>query len=166
MITLGRGFALCFLSLAVSCTRPQAAPDTSAADRSAIDVALESFLAGMRASDCNALLGLLATDVVIVPPNMPPASGPDGFRSWCESVFSQVKTKAVTIANRDVTIAGDWGIEHGSFEWTVVPAAGGADVRDQGNFVAIYHRQADGSWKLARDIWNSSLPVPALATAR
>lgn len=166
MIALGRRLSIWSLLLAAACATPQAAPDTSAADRSAIDAGHEAFLAGMRANDCNALLAVLTADVVFVPPNTPQANGPDAVRSWCESTFAQVKTKAVAVSNRDVTVAGDWGIEHGVFDWTVVPAAGGGDMADQGRFVAIWRRQADGSWKLARDIWNSALPVPVPAAAR
>jgi ketosteroid isomerase-like protein len=92
---------------------------------------------------------------------MPRTTGLEGARSWCESTLGQVRTTAVTISNRDVTIAGDWGLEHGDFDWTVAPVAGGAEARDQGSFVAIWQRQADGSWKLARDIWNSAIPIPA-----
>lgn len=148
------------LLLVVACAGPQAATDT-AADRAAIDVGHEAFVAGMRAADCNALLALLTRDAVVTPPNAPEATGVEGVRAWCEPTFSQVKSKSMAISNRDVTVAGDWGIEHGDFDWTVVPVAGGGEIRELGRFVAIWQRQPGGSWKLARDIWNSELPLPA-----
>ncbi len=135
----------------------------AATDRAAIDQGHEAFLAGMRANDCNALLPLLTEDVVFAPPNAPTATGRDGVRQWCEPVFKQVKTSGVTVSDRDVVVAGEWAIEHGNFDWALAPIAGGAELREQGRFVAIYRRQSDGSWKLARDIWNSSLPLPAAA---
>lgn len=154
-------FPLLTLVVLLACS-PRA-PDeraTAAADRSAIDSAHEAFLAGMRANDCDALLRLLTNDVVFAPPNMPAATGLDGVRGWCQPIFTQVKTTAVSVSGRDVVVAGDWAIEHGDFDWTVAPVGGGPEQRDQGKFVAIWRRQADGSWKVARDIWNSSLPVP------
>ena len=151
------------LLLVVACAGPQAAPDT-AADRAAIDAGHEAFVAGMRKTDCTALLALLTPDAVVTPPNALEATGIEGVRSWCEPTFAQVKSKALAITNRDVTLSGDWGIEHGNFDWTVVPVAGGGDVRELGRFVGIWQRQSDGSWKLARDIWNSELPVPTTAT--
>ena len=154
-----------FLSLALACAQPAPAPDTTAADRTAIDAGHNAWLAAMRTNDCPALLTLLSADVVLSPPNIAPTSGTDGARTWCAAAFGQVKTKSVTVSNREVAIAGDWGIEHGRFDWVVVPVAGGAEARDQGSFEAIYHRQADGSWKVARNIWNSSLPVPPPAAA-
>jgi ketosteroid isomerase-like protein len=79
--------------------------------------------------------------------------------------LTQVKTSDVTVSNRDVTVAGDWAIETGTFDWTVAPVAGGTAVRDQGNFVAIWRRQPDSSWKATRLIWNSSQPLPGAAPA-
>jgi uncharacterized protein (TIGR02246 family) len=120
----------------------------------------------MRANDCNALMALVAPDAVFVPPNMAPATGQDGVRGWCESTFSEVKTTGVAVSNREVVVAGDWAIEHGTYDWGVEPAGGGAEMRDQGSFVAIWRRQADGAWKVVRDIWNSSLPLPGPAVGR
>jgi uncharacterized protein (TIGR02246 family) len=148
------------------CSKPQQSAAVTAnadADRAAIDRGHEAFLAGMRANDCNALLPLLTADVVFAPPNATTATGLDGVRAWCEPIFKQVKTTAVTVSDRDVDIAGDWAIEHGNFDWTVAPLAGGSEQREQGRFLAIYRRQPDGSWKMARDIWNSSLPLPSAA---
>lgn len=160
MRCLRSGFPLFTLVVVFACSpAPRDERDTTA-DRSAIDSAHQAFLGGMRASDCDALLRLATDDVVFAPPNMPSATGPDGVRAWCQPIFTQVRTTGVTVSGRDVVVAGDWAIEHGDFDWTVAPVAGGAAQRDQGKFVAIWRRQADGSWKVARDIWNSSLPAP------
>ncbi|PYQ05553.1 MAG: hypothetical protein DMF82_08160 [Acidobacteria bacterium] len=137
-----------------------AAESKSAADRVAIDKGHETFMVAMRASDCTGLLRVVADDAVFVPPNAPNAVGKEGIRSWCQGAFSQARTSAVSVSDRQVTVTGDWGIEHGKFDWTLAPVAGGNSVRDQGNFLAIWHRPPDGSWKVTRDIWNSSLPLP------
>lgn len=133
------------------------------ADRAAVDRGHEAFLAGLRANDCNALLPVVTTNVVLAPPNTPTVSGHAGVSSWCEPIFKQVKTSALSVSDRDLDIAGDWAIEHGSFDWTVTPLAGGSPQTNLGRFIAIWHREPDGSWKLARDLWNSSVPVAALA---
>jgi len=137
-----------------------AAESKAAADRAAIDKGHETFMAAMRASDCSGMLRVVADDAVFTPPNAPNAVGKEGIRSWCQGAFSQAKTSAVSVSERQVTVAGDWGIEHGKFDWTLVPVGGGNSMRDQGNFLAIWHRQPDGSWKATRDIWNSLLPLP------
>src|SRR6266550_3141383 len=32
---------------------------------------------------------------------------------------------------------------------------------DRGKYVAVWKKQADGNWKVALDIWNTDLPLPA-----
>jgi ketosteroid isomerase-like protein len=34
-------------------------------------------------------------------------------------------------------------------------------VTDHGKYVAVWKKQADGNWKVAVDIWNTDLPLPA-----
>jgi hypothetical protein len=55
----------------------------------------------------------------------------------------------------------DLAIEHGAFTWQM--AIAGSLIEDHGNFLAIWKQQTDASWKLAQNIWNSTLPVPAIA---
>jgi ketosteroid isomerase-like protein len=33
-------------------------------------------------------------------------------------------------------------------------------MEDRGKTLNVWKRQADGSWKLHRDIWNSNMPIP------
>jgi ketosteroid isomerase-like protein len=42
---------------------------------------------------------------------------------------------------------------------TVQPR-GGREIKDKGKFVVVWKRQADGSWKIVRDVYNSDVPPP------
>jgi len=131
----------------------------AAADRQAIEKGHEAYVAAMRASDCGAFLRVVADDAVFAPPNVPIVSGKAAVGGWCEAGVREAKTTAASASDRGVTLAGDWAIEHGRFDQSLVPVAGGGLIRAQGSFVAIWHRQADGTWKVTRDIWNSSQPA-------
>ena len=37
--------------------------------------------------------------------------------------------------------------------------ASGKPMKDHGKYVEIFKKQADGTWKVVADIWNSDLPV-------
>jgi ketosteroid isomerase-like protein len=54
----------------------------------------------------------------------------------------------------DVLVGGDLAVETGTYEWTVQPKKGKA-MLDKGNYVTVWRRQPDGSWKIVRDISNS-----------
>ena len=45
------------------------------------------------------------------------------------------------------------------YEMTI-PVPGGEPQKDSGKFVEVWRRQGDGSWQIADDIFNSSLPAP------
>jgi ketosteroid isomerase-like protein len=48
----------------------------------------------------------------------------------------------------------------GLYELELSPEEAGPQS-DNGKFVEVWRRQADGSWLMAEDIFNSSLPAPA-----
>jgi hypothetical protein len=37
---------------------------------------------------------------------------------------------------------------------------------ERGKYLTIWHKQADGTWKVVRDMFNSDLPLAAPAKAR
>jgi ketosteroid isomerase-like protein len=144
------------------------APPTSAADQAAlraIENGHDAFMAAMRNNDANALARLLAPDAVFYPPNRAAVTGAEAVRKWYQSVVDNMKTTAVEISDRTVTLAGTHAIEEGRFVWNLAPSSGGAPIEDRGKFIAIWKRQSDGTWKVARDIWNSVLPAPSAASS-
>jgi ketosteroid isomerase-like protein len=57
--------------------------------------------------------------------------------------------------------AGDLVYDLGSYTMTTRPAKGkGAAVTDHGKYLAVWKKQADGSWKAEADTWNSDKPLP------
>ena len=52
---------------------------------------------------------------------------------------------------------GKSAIETGTFEWTLTPKSGAA-MTDKGKYLTVWKKQADGTWKIIRDINNSDLP--------
>jgi ketosteroid isomerase-like protein len=146
-------------SAATPATPVTAAPDP-AADKAAVAKAHDALEGSYRTSDCAAMVSVAAKDAVIEPPNTPSAKGVDGIGNWCKPMFTQMKTKSLTISNKDVDVSGDIGVDRGDYDWTLSPAKGGADVRSQGRYTTIWHRQSDGSWKWTSLIWNSSEAAP------
>jgi ketosteroid isomerase-like protein len=129
--------------------------------KQAIDAGHERFLAAMRANDPDALLRELTDDVKFMPPNQAPVQGKAAVRTWYEGVLAEATTVAVAVSQREVVVAGDWGIESGSYDWTLKPKAGGAPFVARGSFLAIWRQDPSGIWKAHRDIWNSTYAAAA-----
>ena len=169
MTKMERATASVLLGLTVACAAPaRETVDTArvAADRAAVDQGHEAFLNAMRGNNVDSLRPLIAEEAEFAPPNANIGAGREAFLTWYQQLLTQMRTSGVTVSDRDVAVAGDLAIESGTFDWTLTPVAGGAPVRDQGHFIAIWRRQPDGGWKATRLIWNSSQPLPGTAPAR
>ena len=56
--------------------------------------------------------------------------------------------------------SGELGYTIGRWESRVLGAAGQWTATGSGNYVTVWHQQADGSWKVAVDIGNQDAPPP------
>jgi ketosteroid isomerase-like protein len=57
------------------------------------------------------------------------------------------------------TVAGDWAFECYTYRSADADRKTGAVTHDSGKGINIFHHDADGRWRVARDGWSSSLPV-------
>ncbi len=126
--------------------------------RERIDKTHLAWLDAMKANDGGALGRIVTDDVVLMPPNEQPVVGRVSIVQWFDDVVRQARTSDVQVPDREVIVAGDYGIERGSYVWTINPP-NDSPLELRGNFLAIYHRETDGEWKVTRNIWNSTLPA-------
>ena len=71
---------------------------------------------------------------------------------------SQITFKEGAVKTEDVMVAGDLALETGTYGWTLQPKSG-SEIKDKGKYLTAWKRQADGSWKVIRDIGNTDLPA-------
>jgi ketosteroid isomerase-like protein len=95
---------------------------------------------------------------VFIPENSPPIVGQSAIRSWCESLFDEIVFD-VNPTIDELVVQGDWAFAVGTWRGRVRPKGGGDWTEIENGTIAIYRRQEDGAWKLARAIWNSNKPV-------
>ena len=139
--------------------RPQPAPDTREADAAAIR---EADLAWSQANEVEGLEGVMPfylDDAIMLPPNRPMAIGKAAIREASEamglgSASVSVKWQPTKI---EVARSGDIGYAIGTFEGSAVDAAGNP-VPVKGKYVEIWKKQADGSWKVAADMFSPDSP--------
>jgi ketosteroid isomerase-like protein len=108
------------------------------------------------------LLGMLTEDIVYLAPNSAPMVGKADVKPWLMEYLKAYKThwdKPVL----EFIVSGPWAFERYSYTSTDTPIAGGDVVKDTGWGMVIYHLDADGKWRVARDAWGSDRPVPTLA---
>lgn len=130
-----------------------------AAVRQAIEQANAKFIDAMIRGDSAGMVANYADDAVVMDPGTPASRGRGeiGARFARKIQAAKVSDEKATTASVDV--AGDYAIETGSFEVTVTPK-GGKLTHDKGKYLTVWKKQADGSWKIYRDINNSDGPAP------
>jgi uncharacterized protein (TIGR02246 family) len=133
-----------------------------ATEAQAIDMTREAHVAAVNSGDVDAWAAAFANDSVQMPPNAPANVGRDNIQAWSGAFLGAFRAE-FSLAPEEVQIAGaDWAFERGTYKITLIPKAGGEPIQDAGKYITVYQRQSDDSWAMARDIWNSSNPLPGM----
>ena len=141
--------------LSAACARPavRTAPDA----RVAADSIFAKYAASLAAGDADAWATLWTDDGVQLPPDAPAVVGRPQIREKLRGILAQFRFD-MRIHTEEVRTAGEWAYARGSYQATLVPKAGGGSIPIDGKFLTILARQADGSWRIYRDIFNSNVP--------
>lgn len=146
------------LALLAACA-PAAPAGLSDADRAAIQASSDSFAAQLVAGNVEALARLYTADAVMMPPNIPAIVGHDAVKTFIGGFPKVAAFSHVTVR---VEGRGDLAYVHGNFRMTFADTAMGGD---EGKYIEIRRRQADGSWPMEVDMWSSNKPAPMPAPA-
>ena len=124
-----------------------------AADRQAIAAATAQFQAAENAGSVDRFRSYFADDLVMMGPNKPPVIGGDSVAALMR-VFHDAFAVQVEYNSQEIVVFGDWAFDRGTERYTLTPKAGGAPSQKSGNYLYLYQRQKNGSWKQSRVIWN------------
>ena len=127
-------------------------------DSSAIISIRQAYEAAENAGDAAAIAALWAADGVLMPPHSAAVEGAQAIQTHYENQFGQAKSE-VSIRGDETVMSGNWGFERGRFSIKLT-AGDGSVIEDQGKYIVLVTRQADGGVKVARLIFNSDLPLP------
>ena len=147
--------------IAVTACAPSAPPAAdTAADEAVFRAGSITWVEGYNAGDVDRIVALYAEDAVVMPPNVPAASGHAAIRKYLAADTAAAKAGGMTMALADdgVGVSGNLGWHSGTFK---VTNAAGATV-DTGKWVETW-RKAEGEWHIIRDIWNSDAAPAAAA---
>ena len=107
--------------------------------------------------DVAALVAFYTADAILLAPNAPMAQGPEAIRAIFDGYFAAgaASLELETTAFED---NGDVVIDVGRYTLDVqIPD--GDSVTDVGKYLQVFKRQADGSFLIAYDCFNSDLPA-------
>lgn len=109
-----------------------------------------SYVRAINSNNIDELTSMFTDDVVFLAAGAKPIVGKEAVRAWAADYYKAFKThwdKPV----REFVISGDYAFERYDYTSTDTPVDGGKPVVDTGWGFVVYHREADGVWRVARD---------------
>jgi len=124
-------------------------------DQNAIIDANDGYIRAILSEDLDLLMTYYAEDVTLLPPMSPPIKGKNAVRAyWAEGMKQTTVIEAESTLD-EILVFGNWAYSRGRYKGKSIPDDGGHEYDDKLNFSGMWHRNEDGSWRIARDMWNS-----------
>jgi len=146
---------LLFIALALSAFQPT--PAQAQSDAEAIQTLADEWTAAFNTGDVAGLMACYTEDAVRMPPAASAYAGKEAIEEAFRGLFEQF-TAELKWPTDEIVVADDWAFHRGTYTASLTPVAGGKVIEEAGKVVVIFQRQPDGSWKIAREIWNRDLP--------
>ncbi len=131
-------------------------------DMEAIQALHNKDIEASMALDEGALEALWTDDIVTMHPGEPPVVGKAANVAKLQAGIEQMKGQEILAYNeewQEVRIAGDWAYEWGAITGRLHPYNDRNETSYRYNAIRILQRQPDGSWKIARSIYNDANPT-------
>ena len=126
--------------------------------RKDIEAGEQKWLKAFNGGDAAGVAQRYTQNARLMPPNSEILEGRDAIEAFSKEFVAtgaQLSFSLLTVhESPDVCAAV------GTYEMTI-PVPGGEPQQDLGKYIEVWTRQSDGSWLIADDIFNSSLPAPS-----
>lgn len=120
-----------------------------------------AYLTAVNAGDPKGVAGLYTDDGVEMPPNQTMVKGRPAVEKYYTGFLGEYTVK-LSLAGIESMTAGDSAFDVGTYSQTITPKQGGGKpIADQGKYVVLLRRGADGQWRVKYAIYNSDLPDQA-----
>jgi uncharacterized protein (TIGR02246 family) len=137
------------------------APVDEAAVRKSVATADSAFAVAFGKGDATAAASFYTDDAVSRPPNSEPESGKAAIEQGFTGMFKGIgKVSDFKLEQKDLDIFADHAVEIGSYSFNFTPPGAKAAMKDHGSYLNYWKKQADGTWKIYRDVIVSSEPLP------
>ena len=113
----------------------------------------DNFEHAFAQGDAKAMAALYTPDAILLPPGAPIQRGSDGIENFWKMVMD-MGIKEVNLTTAEIEEMGETAVEVGEYKLS------GANHNpvDSGKYLVV-RRKEMGSWKLHKDIWNTSVGV-------
>jgi uncharacterized protein (TIGR02246 family) len=145
--------------------QPPVAPDTRAADEQSIRDGETQWVKDFAAKDVEKVAAHYADDGSSMIPLMTLMTGKDAIRAGLKEEFSDPNSSLDFHPTKvEIAKSADLAYSQGTYMYSSTDPKTTKAVTESGNYVEVYKKQADGSWKVAADIATQEVaPAPSRA---
>ncbi len=129
-----------------------------AAETDAVRKADADWSTAMQSKNVDEFMKYFAADGVLMMPNMAAMNGAETIRSSISPMMPSMNV-SWTATNAEVAASGDLAYTTGTYQASMT-MPDGTTHPDNGKYATIWKKQADGSWKVVVDIFNSDVAMP------
>lgn len=102
--------------------------------------------------DADAFAQHLGDDVAMLPSSGPRRDGIDEVVAFHRDHFDTYDID-VEFSITEITVLGDLAVERGTYSATLVPTDGSESRDGGGDYLYVFERQSEGTWKIIRMSW-------------
>ncbi|MBI3961438.1 MAG: DUF4440 domain-containing protein [Deinococcus sp.] len=150
------------LITALSACQPRA--DQSAVAAEAVRAADIAWAQAFSRKDLAGYLAFVDSTASIQQPNAPTVTGTAAIRALVEGFYALPNLSGTwRPTSVEASRSGDLAYSTGTYELNFSDPSGNP-VTERGKYVEIWRKQANGSWKMVVESFNSDLPLPGAAS--
>ncbi len=147
------------MALLAACT-PAPAPDTRDADAKVIKGLESDWVKAANIKDADAFVAFYTDDASVLMPNAPIFNGKPAIKESMKPLMTDPNFSLTYIPTRvEVSKSGDMAFTQGPYKMSFSDYKGNK-FTDEGKYLTVWRKQADGKWKAVEDTMNSDLPLP------
>ena len=127
--------------------------------RAAIAAIDKKFMEDANRGDAAAGAAAYTDDAILMPPNHSPLEGKQAIEQYLAEIAPLFQDSNFQLSILEVDVQGDTTIVRGTYSANITMPGVDATMTDQGKTLQVWKKQADGSWRIHRDTWNSNIPI-------
>jgi uncharacterized protein (TIGR02246 family) len=154
--------SLTLILLAAACG-PATPPDNRAADVTALRDLDAQWAKTTATNDVDAIVAYYSDDASLLPSDAPIVTGKQAIRAAWAAMLAPGVSLSWTADKVEAARSSDLAYMTGNYTMSTKQSLSKAPVTEQGKYVEVWKKQADGKWKVVADIFNSDAPASAPA---
>jgi uncharacterized protein (TIGR02246 family) len=159
--------AVLFAMLPLGCMHTPAAatptPDTHAIDEKAIRDTEAAWVKAFATKEPEKAAAFYADDAASMLPDTPLMTGRQAIIAGMKPELGDPNFSLVFAPTKiEIAQSGDIAYSQGTFQYTTTDPKTKKRVGQAGNYVEVYKKQADGTWKVEEDIATEETPLKVL----